>query len=384
MKMSKFIKSTFTATSQTRRKLASKFLSSLVALALLLGLGFLMPAQTDRLVSAQDDRLQAVASNFPAYDFLRQIGGDRLDLTMLLAPGAESHSYEPSPRDLVKLAASDLFVFTGGEGDAWVKSVLNTRPEDKPSLAMVDMVDLLDEEIVEGMEDDDEHDHEHGHEHDHDHDHEDHDEDHEDHDPVKADDHHEAEDKKHEEDRESRRFSHTIDEHVWTNPQNAAKIVQTLCEALVDLDPDHADYYQERTEKYVSELEDLDKAFADLVKNAKRHTIVVGDRFPLRYFVEAYKLDYYAAFPGCSTQGDASPQTLTFLIDKVRTESLPLVFHIELSNQKLAKTIAEDTGAEVLLFHSCHNVSKDDFKAGVTYLDLMRNNLEALDKALND
>lgn len=160
--------------------------------------------------------------------------------------------------------------------------------------------------------------------------------------------------------------------------------MQALCDSLVDLDPDHADYYQDRTAKYLTQIKDLDKAFADLIKHAHRHTIVVGDRFPLRYFVEAYQLDYYAAFPGCSTQGDASPQTLAFLIDKVRDESLPVVFHIELSNQKLAETIAEDTGAEVLLFHSCHNVSKEDFKAGITYLDLMQNNLKALDKALND
>lgn len=366
--------------SRTLKSLKSSrlMMSLLLTGAILLGLFGLLPASPGVEAKGRD-RLKVIASNFPAYDFLRQVGGDRLDLSMLIAPGAESHSYEPSPRDLVKLAEADLFVFTGGEGDAWVESILHTRPDDKPSLAMVDMVDLLDEETVEGMEEDHDHDHDHdgdhGHEHDEDHDHEHED----DHDYKHKDDH----DQDHEE-AESRRFSHSIDEHVWTDPNNAAKIAEALCQALVDLDPDHADVYQDNTDHYLAELKDLDQAFANLVKHAKRHTIVVGDRFPLRYFVEAYKLDYYAAFPGCSTQGDASPQTLTFLVDKVREEKLPVVFHIELSNEKLAKTIAEDTGAEVMLFHSCHNVSKEDFKAGVTYLDLMRKNLETLDKALND
>lgn len=366
--------------SRTLKSLKSSrlMISLLLTGAILLGLISLLPASPGVEAKGRD-RIKVIASNFPAYDFLRQIGGDRLNLSMLIAPGAESHSYEPSPRDLVKLAEADLFVFTGGEGDAWVESILHTRPDDKPSLAMVDMVDLLDEETVEGMEEDHDHDHDHdgdhGHEHDEDHDHEHED----DHDHKHKDDH----DQDHEE-AESRRFSHSIDEHVWTDPNNAAKIAEALCQALVDLDPDHADVYQDNTDHYLAELKDLDQAFANLVKHAKRHTIVVGDRFPLRYFVEAYKLDYYAAFPGCSTQGDASPQTLTFLVDKVREEKLPVVFHIELSNEKLAKTIAEDTGAEVMLFHSCHNVSKEDFKAGVTYLDLMRKNLEALDKALND
>lgn len=374
------------------RKLTSpKFWAVLLIFALLWSLLLLSPAAPAGLVRA-DDRLQVVASNFPAYDFLRQVGGDRLDLTLLIQPGAETHSYEPSPRDLIKVAEADLFVYTGGAGDAWVESILETRGEDRPSLAMVDMVELLDEEVVEGMEKLD-HDHEHEHEHEHDHE--------EDRDTRKgeeATDHDYEQDHKHEHDHEhnhgeeeeessekgSRRFSHAIDEHIWTSPQNAAKISQALSEALIDLDPEHAEYYQERTNQYLMELADLDQAFKDLVEQAPRHTIVVGDRFPLRYFVEAYGLEYYAAFPGCSTQGDASPQTLTFLIDKVRAEDLPVVFHIELSNQKLARTIAEDTGAEVLLFHGVHNVSKEDFEAGLTYLDFMEQNLQALAKALND
>ena len=223
------------------------------------------------------------------------------------------------------------------------------------------------------------------HEHDHDHDADEHeDEDHA-HDHDHDADEHEHEDADHEHDHDhEHEHSHELDEHVWTDPENAIKIVKRLTQALVELDPANAEFYQANADKYVSELEKLDQDFEEMVESAKRKTIVVGDRFPFRYLVEAYDLDYYAAFPGCSTEGDASPQTLVFLIDKVKSEQIPVVFHIELSNMKMAESIADATGAEVMLLHGAHNISKEDFEQGLTYLEIMRQNLENLRHALND
>ena len=173
------------------------------------------------------------------------------------------------------------------------------------------------------------------------------------------------------------------DEHVWTSPKNAMRIVQKLCDSLCRLDPEHADEYQANTASYLASLASLDEEFSDVTAIASRHTIVFGDRFPFRYFADTYGLDYYAAFPGCSSESEASAKTLSFLIDKIKEEQIPVVFHTELSNEQMTDSICEATGAKKLLLHSCHNVSKDDFESGATYLSLMEQNVSALKEALN-
>ena len=216
----------------------------------------------------------------------------------------------------------------------------------------------------------------HGHAHDHEDEDTDHDEDSHDHDEDSHDhdeDSHDHEDESHGEQ----------DEHVWTSPKNAMRIVQKLCDALCRLDPENADDYQANTASYLASLTSLDEEFSDVTANASRHTIVFGDRFPFRYFADAYGLDYYAAFPGCSSESEASAKTLSFLIDKINEEQIPVVFHTELSNEKMTDCICEATGAKKLLLHSCHNVSKDDFENGATYLSLMEQNVAALKEALN-
>ena len=318
--------------------------------------------------STENEKLSAVATIFPQYDFLRAIGGDHLDLHMLLSPGAESHSFEPTPGDMITVSECDLFVYVGGDSDAWVETILDSvDTSNKEVVTLMDCVDTVAEETVEGMET-------HGHAHDHEdedaHDHEDEDADHEDtHDEASHDHAHESHGEQ--------------DEHVWTSPKNAMRIVQKLCDSLCRLDPEHADEYQANTASYLASLASLDEEFADVTANASRHTIVFGDRFPFRYFADAYGLDYYAAFPGCSSESEASAKTLSFLIDKIKEEQIPVVFHTELSNEQMTDSICEATGAKKLLLHSCHNVSKDDFESGATYLSLMEQNVSALKEALN-
>ncbi|MDR2197140.1 MAG: metal ABC transporter substrate-binding protein [Coriobacteriales bacterium] len=319
---------------------------------------------------ATDAAIHVVTTLFPPYDFTRAIAGDKAEITMLLPPGAESHSFEPTPQDIIAIQDCDVFIYVGGESDEWVDEVLSSLDTSHMRIVtLMDCVELVEEEIVEGMQDEEEGEDAHGEEA----------SDGDAHDDADADAHGEEADT----DADAHGEEAEYDEHVWTSPRNAKLIVQKISDALCDIDAANAELYRTNTEAYLAQLDELDAEFRAVVGQAARKTVVFGDRFPFRYFADAYGLDYYAAFPGCSTETEASAATVAFLIDKVGDEGIPVVFHIELSNAKIADTIAEQTGAEVLLFHACHNISQSDFESGKTYLDLMRANVKALEQALN-
>lgn len=174
-----------------------------------------------------------------------------------------------------------------------------------------------------------------------------------------------------------------MDEHVWTAPANAIEIVKKLNASISKLDGAHAEEYQKNAEAYMKEITDLDQSFRDVIDHADRKEIIVGDRFPFLYFVKEYGLTYDAAFPGCAKDTEADPKTIAFLIDKVKADQIPVIFHIELSNQQMSRSIAEATGAKERQLNSIHNVTQKDFDAGVTYVDLMRQNVKTLKEALN-
>lgn len=289
-------------------------------------------------VETKPSELKVVSTIFASYDFARQIAGDYGEISMLLKPGAESHSYEPTPKDIVAIGECDVFIYVGGENDAWVDDILESV--DTSNMIIIKMLDLVDkckEEHVEGME--------------HDHDHEEH---------------------EHEE----------WDEHVWTSPKNAMIICEKICDAFCQVNQVREKDYKDNLASYMEELKALDDSFTDAVENGNRSTLVFGDRFPLRYFIEEYGLKYYAAFPGCSSDTEASAATIAFLIDKVKEEKIPVVLKIELSSDNIARTIAEDTGATVRTFNTCHNVTAEEFSQGVTYISLMEQNLEVIKEAL--
>ena len=288
------------------------------------------------------DQLTVVATVFPAYDFARAVGGDLADVQLLLPPGTESHSYEPTPADILAVQDCDLFIYLGGESDTWVETILESVELRGQTLRMVDCVPLLEEETVEGMES-----YEEGHDHDHD---------------------------------EAPGLGEVVgyDEHVWTSPKNAALITRAVGDKLAELDPANADTYAANSADYAAQIEDLDREFADFFAGVEDRTMVFGDRFPLRYFAEEFNIDYYAAFPGCSTQTEPSAATIAFLTDKVREEQISTVWYIEFSNHLVADSIAESAGVKTAMFHTCHNVSADDLAAGATYVSLMEQNLETL------
>ena len=353
-----------------------------------------------------DTRLNVVTTLFPYYDFLRQIAGDSIRLTMVVPAGMDSHSFEPTPADMITIQNADLLVCNGGTLEQWLSQVLDSFGEGtgpKRVVTMMDCVDVVQEEIVEGMEDGEAHDHGHTHVHadgtvhagDHDHESEDHAHSEEEHDTeehIHSEEEHDMEDVAvHDEDHAQEYLDeddgHGVeieyDEHIWTSPVNAKKLAGVLAEVLAQEDPAHAASYAENCASYQDKLTELDAEFREVVSHAKRRLVVFGDKFPLRYFFDEYGLEYRAAFSGCSTDTEPSAKTIAYLIDKVREEQIPAVYYLELSSPRVAEIIGEETGAEPLLFHSCHNVTRHQFDSGVTYLELMEQNVKNLKKGLS-
>ena len=328
---------------------------------------------------AEDGRMKVVTTIFPPYDFARAISGEeeRAGVRMLLAPGEEVHSYEPTPLDIKEIQNCDLFIYVGAENDVWVDRILENMGDQKPeTLRLVDLTDTVAEEIVEGMMQ--ERGHDHGEEEGHDH--EDSHEEEEEHD---YEDSHEEEEHAHSGD-SSHAEHEEADEHVWTSPVKAAQITEAIAQKMAQIDPANADYYMANAGDYEAQILDLDEQFRQITEHAERSTLVFGDRFPIRYFAEEYGLDYYAAFPGCSSESEPSASTLAFLIDKVREEQIPVVFSIEFSNGNIARAICESTGAVQRTFYSCHNVTKEQMLGGATYVSMMRENLDVIREALGE
>jgi len=318
---------------------------------------------TETIDEEEGERLRVIATIFPQYDFIRQIAGDRVDLRMLISPGAEAHAFEPTPSDMIAMLEADLFIYTGGHGEAWIDTILGTLDHD--ALTVVAVLDFVDHLLT--ADHDHSHDHSHAHDHDHGHSHG-HSHDH-DHGHSHSHDH-------------GHGYYH-YDEHVWTSPRNAVSIVEGLAEILAELDPDNGDFFRGNAAAYSEALRELDEAFHEVVAQGVRHTVIFGDRFPFRYLMYDLGLTAHAAFPGCSAETTASPATIAGLIGIARDAHIPVIFYIEFSNQLIANVIAEDTGARLLELHSTHNVSSADFAAGVTYLDLMWRNVEHLREALS-
>ncbi|HBH94298.1 MAG TPA: zinc ABC transporter substrate-binding protein, partial [Ruminococcaceae bacterium] len=280
----------------------------------------------------KEDKLKIVTTIFPQYDFARQIGKEKISLKMLVTPGGESHSYEPSPQDIIAVKECDIFICAGGESDIWSNVILDSiEAENIKVIKMMECVDIVEEEISNGMTEKL---------------------------PIANEDETE------------------YDEHVWTSPKNAKKISEAIAKAMISADKENEDFYRSNFDDYSKKLDKLDKDFRNAVSKAANKTVVFGDRFPFRYLFDEYGLNYYAAFPGCSTDSDVSAKTMMFLIRKINENEISSVFYIEFSARKIADTISSETGAEPLLFHSCHTVSRDDFENGITYIDLMCKNLE--------
>jgi zinc transport system substrate-binding protein len=301
--------------------------------------------------AAENDKINIVVTTFPCYDFVRAAtkNVENIQIKMLIKPGAEIHSYDPTPQDLIAIQKSDLFVYNGGESDEWVFEMLESMGENTPkSLRLIESVVLLEEEHFEE---------EHFHEH------------------EETDHHHEGHSAEELE----------ADEHIWTSPENARKMLDYVVLALEELeklsDEDKAKI-KENAEDYKNQIDEVESEIKQVLESKSEKFIVMGDRFPLQYFAKYYGIEYLAAFSGCSTAVEASTQTISKLINTVKEKSLPAVFYIELSNHKIADTVAEAAKVATYQLNSVQNISKADFDNGETWVSLMKKNALALDKGM--
>lgn len=285
----------------------------------------------------QNGKLNVVVTSFSTYDFVRQIAGDKVNLTFLLGPGVEAHGYDPTAADLIKIQSSDVFIYIGGEMEKWTDKVLESLDVNNTKLICVaDYVDKIDEQEVDGAE------------------------------------------KELEEEEEVGAF----DEHIWTSPKNAIQMVQNLANTLSEVDSSNKEIYQSNATKYISQIKDVQSKIQAIVDSKVRNRLVFGDKMPMQYFINEFGLEVSAAFSGCSTETDPSSSTIAYLVSKIKEEKIPVVLYIELNNGKVANTIAEETGAKAMQIQSLHNVSKTDFENGETYVSLMNKNLNVLKTAL--
>lgn len=279
--------------------------------------------------NSNNDDLSIVTTIYPYYDFTRNIIGNDDNITLLLSPGSELHSYEPTPKDIVKINNADIFIYTGGESDEWVEGVLSSIDnKDLKIIKLINYVNVYNEELNDEVFDE-------------------------------------------------------IDEHIWTSPINAIKIIEVINEEIGLIDKDNKEIYDNNSDKYINSLMDIDKEIRKVVDNSKRKVLVFGDRFPLIYFTKEYGLNYYAAFKGCDSHSEPSSKTISYLIDKIKEDKIPVVLHLELSSKNISKTLSESTNTKIKEFSSIHNISKEDFDNGLTYVDIMKRNIEVLKEALN-
>lgn len=334
-------------------------------------------------------RLKIVTSLFPYYDMARAVIGDvkGIDLKMIVTPGQDSHSFEPTPSDVIQMENADVLIYNGGSLETWIDTLLDSlNNKNQIQMKMMDYVDVLNEEIVEGMDTRfEEHDHdEHSHKEDN-HNKENHKEDSHSGENYKEDNHSEDSSNDSEFHNEDSEEEHEeTDEHIWTSPVNEIIMTEKICEKLSKALPEEKENLQKNAESYISQLKELDNEFRTIVENAKTNEIIFADKFPLQYFAKEYGLKYYAAFPGCGSDMEPSAKTIGFLVDKIKEDNIKAVFYLELSSHIVADAIETDTGAKPLQFNSCHNITQKQFDSGVTYVDLMKENVNNLKIALGE
>lgn len=292
-------------------------------------------------VKTKSNKLNIVTTIFPVYDWVKNIAGDKADVTLLLDNGVDMHSFQPSAEDIVKISTCDMFVYVGGESDSWVEDALKEKLN--KNMTQVNLMDLLkneikEEETVDGMQ---------------------------------------SENKKEDE--------IEYDEHIWLSVKNAQKCCGGICEKLNAADKKNKEYYKKQNETYTEKLKKLDNEFKNIVEASKTKTVVFADRFPFRYLADDYGIKYYAAFAGCSAETEASFETIAFLADKVDESNLNAILKIETSDGKLAETVRNNTKSKnqkILTMDSMQNKTLDSVKKNVTYISVMKKNAEILKEVL--
>ena len=314
-----------------------KIVLILILILIIAGISFLI-FNTSTKNKNEEGKIQIISTNFASYDFLRAIIGDNpnINLTFLLGPGKDAHSYDPTAGDLIKIQNSDLFVYIGGESEKWISKVLESLDSSKTKkICIADSVDKIQEQEIDGAEEE------------------------------------------HEEEEEG-----AFDDHIWTSPSNAIKMVEELEKAMEKIDRDNSSKYKENAERYIDEIKNVDEKIQEIVDKKERDRLIFADRMPMQYFMNYYNLNVTAAFSGCSTETEPSAKSIAYLQNKIKEEKIPVVLYIELNDGRVAKIIASEAEIKAMQIQTLHNVSLDDFNNGETWVSLMSRNLEVLKEAL--
>lgn len=317
-----------------------KIMLILILVVIIIGFVFLFLFNENTKQGKENDKLNVIVTTFSTYDFVKQVSGDKVNLKLLLEPGVDAHSYEPTASNLINIQESDLFIYIGGKMESWADKVLSSLDtKDTKVICMADYVDTTDEMKIDGAE------HEHEHE-------------------------------------DEQEHEHGYDEHIWTSPRNAIKMVEKISNVLSELDIENNDLYNKNSNEYILKIKDVQSKIQEIVDNKVRDRIVFGDKMPMQYFINEFGLKVSAAFSGCSTETEPSSSTIAYLVNVIKKENIPVVLYVELNNGKVAQTIANETGAKAMQIQSFHNISKDDFLNGETYISLMNRNLNVIKAAL--
>ncbi len=313
-----------------------KILIVLVVLVCLVLLGFFVIKQIKNRGEPE-----IIATNFVGYDFARAITDDKESVSMLLKPGTDIHSFEPTPSDIIAIEKAKLFIYIGGESDEWVEKLIESNEiKRENTLRLMDFVEPKTEENDQIMEDDDS--------------------------------------GENEEETDEAEY----DEHIWTSPLNAIKMIEGIEARLSTIEPEKTSFYKQNADKYIERIKKIDQEIRSVVETSSRKELIFADRFPFRYFVDEYGLNYVAAFPGCAEQTEASSSTIAALVDEIKGKGIKTILKIEMSSGKLADLIAAETGTGVQVLNSAHNISKEDLENGTTYVDIMESNIDVLRKVL--
>ena len=324
------------------RKTLAIFITITLLVALITGASLLVNNKSQKDLT----KIQVIATLFPQYDFVKNIGGDKVEVSILLPSGVESHNFEPTPQNIIDINKSSLFVYTGEYMEPWAKTIINGIDSNTKILDLSKGISLIDTEEFEeafGSAHEDE-------------------------------DHHKEEIHEHE---------HEYDPHIWLDPQNAIKMVISIKDMLCEIDSDNSEYYNKNATQYINKLVALDLEIQTAVEEAKEPIIAFGGPFAYSYFIQRYDLKFISAYDSCGEQAEPSIAKVKDVIDGIKEHSIPVIFYQELSEGNIAKTIADETGTTPLVFHSVHNASKDEISNGASYISLMEQNLENLKIALN-
>ena len=314
-----------------------KIILIIILVLFIVGISILI-FKTSNFKNNNNEKIKVVSSNFASYDFLRAIIGknDNIELTFLLGPGKDAHSYDPTAGDLIKIQNSDLFIYIGGDSEKWADKVLESLENNNTKIICIsDDVDKIEEQEIDGAEEE-----------------------------------------------EEEEVEGAFDDHIWTSPSNAIKMVNALEKAIEELDNENKDIYKENAKRYIEKIKEIDVKIQDIVNKKVRDRLIFADRMPMQYFINYYNLKVSSAFSGCSTETEPSAKTIAYIENKIKEENIPVILYIELNDGRVAKTIAKETGIKAMQIQTIHNVSLDDFNNGETWVSLMERNLKVLKKAL--